>query len=184
MSALLLAAAGLFLNFIDLHVVQSEIYHRISKAVLFCLFVMENGFVNLLYTAHWSFLSSVQSENEGAVWFAPIAGLGSIASTLTGLSVSPLVKLVGLPGLLLIASVFLVGTELCSDAAYRIAEEVSKALNDSDRQRDICLPTHSLLFARTVSYRKKRKRTGRSILDSHCGSELEVCSIECQYLER
>ena len=130
MSALLLATAGTLLNVIDIRIEQSDVYHHISKAVLFSLFIMQNGFVYLLSTQHWSFLSSVESEKEGAVWFAPIAGLGSIASTLTGLSVSHLVKVVGLPSLLLVASVFLLFAQLCSDAAYRIAEAVS----ETDRQ--------------------------------------------------
>lgn len=53
-----------------------------SRALVFLLFVYQNSSVQLLYTQHWSFLGSVLTEQEGAVWFAPIAGLGSVSSTL------------------------------------------------------------------------------------------------------
>jgi hypothetical protein len=69
-------------------------------------------------------MGSVQSKEDSAVWFAPIAGLGSIASTLAGMAVSPLVSLLGLPHLLVVASLFLLACAFCSDKAYQIAEKV------------------------------------------------------------
>jgi hypothetical protein len=54
----------------------------------------------LLYTQHWSFLGSICPQ----VWFAPTAGLGSVASTLAALAVSPLVDRVGLTGLMFASS--------------------------------------------------------------------------------
>ena len=117
------------------------LYHQLSKATLFTLFVAESGFVQLLYTQHWSFLSAVQQQERvvtaaaggdsgttkasGITWFAPIAGLGSLASTLAGFSILPLVSAVGLPNLLIVASMVLIVACYCSDTAYVIAEEVS-----------------------------------------------------------
>ena len=61
---------------------KQSIYHSISKAIIFFLFIYQNSNVQLLYTQYWSFISSVLSPKEGAVWFAPIAGIGSITSTI------------------------------------------------------------------------------------------------------
>jgi hypothetical protein len=89
-------------------------YHRLSQAISSFIFVAENGLVQLLYSQHWSFMGSVQSKEESAVWFPPIAGLGSIASTLAGMLVSPLISLLGgLPHLLVVASLFLLACAFC-----------------------------------------------------------------------
>jgi hypothetical protein len=93
------------------------------QATVFLLNVIENGFVQLLSTQHWSFLGSI-CDQDCAVWFAPIAGLGSIASTLAAMAVSPLVDRVGFTGLLWIASGFLVASCVAADEAYRIAQLV------------------------------------------------------------
>jgi hypothetical protein len=93
------------------------------QATVFLLNVIENGFVQLLATQHWSFLGSL-CDQDCAVWFAPIAGLGSIASTLAAMAVSLLVDRVGLTGLLWIASGFLVASCVAADEAYRIAQLV------------------------------------------------------------
>lgn len=122
--ALLLFSGGIFLVWIDDYVEDYPIYHRLSQMISSLIFVAENGFVQLLYSQHWSFLSSVQSKEESAVWFAPIAGLGSIFTTLAAMVVSPLVTLLGLPHLLVVASLFLVCGAFCSDKAYQIAEQV------------------------------------------------------------
>ena len=73
--------------------------------------------VQLLCTQHWSFLSSISSE----VWFAPIAGLGSLASTIAAMAVSPLIGHIGLTGLLWTSSIILLLTAWIADDAYRIA---------------------------------------------------------------
>jgi hypothetical protein len=52
------------------------------KSVVFTLLVFQNSNVQLLFTQHWSFLGSVLSSSEASIWFAPIAGVGSITSTL------------------------------------------------------------------------------------------------------
>jgi len=52
------------------------------KGILFLLLVVQNSNVQLLFTQHWSYLGSVLCTSEANIWFAPIAGVGSIASTL------------------------------------------------------------------------------------------------------
>lgn len=91
-------------------------------------FIVENAFVQLLYSQHSSFLSSIQSKDQGAVWFAPISGLGSIASTLASAFTPLLVLAFGLPYLLVVASLLLLCSAWCSDKAYEIAEQVRESL--------------------------------------------------------
>lgn len=125
--AIVLVAAGTVLQILDSQIdVSPQICQKLSRVILFPLMVFINAFVQFLFTQHWSFLSSVMSEEEGSIWFAPIGGAGSIISTLTAGSVSPLVNRVGLPGLLLVSSVCLTACAFCSDAAYRIAEKVGR----------------------------------------------------------
>ena len=95
---------------------------RMAQGTIFALNVAQSAFVQLLYTQHWSFLGSIAKDWAGAtVWFAPIAGLGSIASTMAALCVQPLVADYGLTGLLWASSVFFFVSSMASDTAYRIA---------------------------------------------------------------
>lgn len=55
------------------------------------------------------------------MWFAPIAGLGSMASTMAALGVQPVVKRYGLTGSLWASSLFLLASCYAADKAYRIA---------------------------------------------------------------
>lgn len=98
-------------------------YQIPSKYLLFLLFVYQSSAVQLLYTQHWGFITSVLTASEGAVWFAPIAGLGSVTSTIAAFFVTPLVGRWGLTGLLGLAGLILVGSAFFADMAYRIAEQ-------------------------------------------------------------
>lgn len=121
--ALLMAFGAFIIQSLAKHIDAIE-WCRISvQTTIFLLNVIEAGFVPLLYTQHWSFLGSI-CDQEGAVWFAPIAGLGSIASTLAAAAVSPLVDRVGLTGLLWISCFFLGASGIMADDAYRIAQLV------------------------------------------------------------
>jgi hypothetical protein len=123
--ALLLFTGGITLAWVDDYVEDYPMCHRLSQAISSFIFVAEDGLVQLLFSQHWSFMGSVQSKEESAVWFAPIAGLGSIAATLAGMAVSPLVGLLGgLPHLLVVASLLLLACAFCADKAYSIAEQV------------------------------------------------------------
>ena len=88
------------------------------------MLVIQSGFVYLLSSQHWSFLGSVQSKEEGARWFAPIAGVGSISSTVAAFAVSPLLNVLGLPIILVAASFLLAVSACCGDIAYQVAQKV------------------------------------------------------------
>jgi hypothetical protein len=167
--SLVLALSGMFLQFLDaLLVVRQQqqpeesssssnhhLAHSLSKATLFSLFVLENSSVQLLYTQHWAFITSVvqtvdkekedytiqkeeakeqkghQQQERGArsttpttIWFGPIAGAGSLMSSAAGFAIVPLVSSLGLPSLLVVASIGLATGCICSDVAYRIANKV------------------------------------------------------------
>ncbi|KAL7526515.1 hypothetical protein ACHAWF_001802, partial [Thalassiosira exigua] len=92
-----------------------------SKPLLFFLFVFQNAYVQLLYNQHWAFITSALTPEEGAKAFAPIAGLGSIASTLAAGLVSHLVNGMGLTGLLHAAGVSYVVSAILADFAFGIS---------------------------------------------------------------
>ncbi|KAL9186927.1 hypothetical protein ACHAXT_010647 [Thalassiosira profunda] len=94
-----------------------------SKPLLFVLFVAGNSYVQLLYNQHWAFISSVLTPEEGARAFAPIAGLGSIGSTLAAASVSYLVERTSLISLLHMAGVSYIVCAVLADLAFGIARE-------------------------------------------------------------
>lgn len=93
------------------------------QVTIFILNVAESGFVQLLCTQHWSFIGSICNQ-EGAIWFAPIAGIGSVASALAALGISPLVDRIGLIGLLWTSVFFIVASCAAADDAYRISQVV------------------------------------------------------------
>jgi ATP/ADP translocase len=95
----------------------------LSQPILFLLFVFQNAYVQLLYNQHWAFISSVLTPEEGTKAFAPIAGLGSIGSTLAAGMVSILVERSGLIGLLYMAGASFVMSALFADLAFVIASE-------------------------------------------------------------
>jgi hypothetical protein len=92
-----------------------------SRSLLFILFVFQNAYVQLLYNQHWAFISSVLTPEEGTRAFAPIAGLGSIGSTLAAGMVSALVGRLGLIGLLHLAGASFVVSAALADVAFRTA---------------------------------------------------------------
>jgi hypothetical protein len=125
-------------------------------AIVF-LFVVKNAFVQLLSAQHWSFITSVLASSGGRgggsrdaattsstdQWTSIIAGLASVAATLAGWLVTPLIQVLGrqerqahstldsaatdtsaLTGLLLVAASLLGLTAMLSDHAYRIAQQV------------------------------------------------------------
>lgn len=96
--------------------------HLVSQAIVALAFVYQNSYAHLLYTQHWSFLSSVMTPEEGSVWFAAIAGLSSLVCTMTGTLVKPLVNSVGLVGMIGCNCLFLFLSLICSDRAYQLSE--------------------------------------------------------------
>ncbi len=92
-----------------------------SQTLLFLLFVFQNAYVQLLYNQHWAFISSVLTPDEGSTFFAPIAGLGSISSTVAAGLVSTLIQKIGLVGLLYAAGASYILSATLADTAFRLA---------------------------------------------------------------
>jgi len=99
----------------------TDVTSQWSRALLFILFVFQNAYVQLLYNQHWAFISSVLTPEEGTRVFAPIAGLGSIGSTLAAGMVSALVGRLGLIGLLHLAGASFVVSAVMADVAFGTA---------------------------------------------------------------
>jgi ATP/ADP translocase len=95
---------------------------RMSQVLLFLLFVFQSAYVQLLYAQHWAFISSVLTAEEGSRLFAPIAGLGSIGSTLAAGSVSLLVESVGLIGLMYMAGISYIVCAILANIAFSTAK--------------------------------------------------------------
>lgn len=99
----------------------TDVTSQWSRALLFLLFVFQNAYVQLLYNQHWAFISSVLTPEEGTRVFAPIAGLGSIGSTLAAGMISALVGRLGLIGLLHLAGASFVVSAVMADVAFGTA---------------------------------------------------------------
>ena len=119
------------------------VWKKLAQSTTFFLHVASSAFFQLLYTQHWSFLGSVigmlgvtddedgsnndrksqklPSSSEGTMWFAPIAGLGSVSSTVAGICLPRLVERFGLTGSLSVAAGVLLLSGVLADRAYRIA---------------------------------------------------------------
>eukprot|EP00543_Licmophora_paradoxa_P006707 CAMPEP_0202444332 /NCGR_PEP_ID=MMETSP1360-20130828/3453_1 /ASSEMBLY_ACC=CAM_ASM_000848 /TAXON_ID=515479 /ORGANISM="Licmophora paradoxa, Strain CCMP2313" /LENGTH=422 /DNA_ID=CAMNT_0049060305 /DNA_START=72 /DNA_END=1337 /DNA_ORIENTATION=- len=118
------ASASILMGIVEPKVNESVLLRNFSKWFLFALFVIQNGFVQLLFTQHWSFLGSLGSDQkDGSAWFAPVAGFGSAASTLAAFAVKPLSIALTLPGLLFVSSLLILMSAFCADFAYDVAEK-------------------------------------------------------------
>ena len=105
--------------------ISQHSHHTLQKALVFAQFVFQSANVQLLFTQHWSFVSSVLTPKEGTVWFAPIAGVGSVISTLAAAHVSTVVDAIGLTYCLGLAAILIACSSWFADRAYRIAAKVS-----------------------------------------------------------
>jgi len=97
----------------------------VSKGLLFFLFFFQTAYVHFLYTQHMSFVGSVLTPQDGKLWFAPIAGVGSIMSTLSAANVSSFAGKIGLTGLLFSASIAIGFSGVLGRIAYEIAAKDS-----------------------------------------------------------
>ena len=95
-----------------------------TKILVGFLFIFQNSYIQFLYQQHWSFLGSILDSNEGAKYFASIAGVSSLASTVAASLVSKVVATVGLTGLMVAASASLTGTIPLCNLAYLISSKV------------------------------------------------------------
>lgn len=107
----------------------------LSQPTLFLLFVFQNAYVQLLYNQHWAFISSVLTPDEGTKAFAPIAGLGSIGSTLSAGMVSTLVERFGLIRLLYMAGASFAMSALFANVAFGLARKYGFEPSGENKQR-------------------------------------------------
>lgn len=98
------------------------------------LFIFREAYVQLLTSQYWSFIASVLTPNQSSVWFAPISGLTSITSALSGSLVSRFVKLLGLPETLIVTSFSLLLSLVGSHNAYEIADKYNFAPKDKSKK--------------------------------------------------
>lgn len=94
-----------------------------SQLVVWASFVFQNSYAHLLYAQQWSFLGSIFTPAQAGKYYSYVAGLSSISSMIAGASVSKLVEVVGLPGLLGVAALSLTCTLLLADWAYSMSEK-------------------------------------------------------------
>ena len=175
----IMTTAGLILNAVNRCVDESLVCQQVSRNLSFAMIVIQSSFVQLLGVQHWSFLGSVvQTTKDGARWFAPIAGIGSISSTVAACAVSPLVDTLGLPNLMIAGSIIIAISAYCADAAYEVAQqhgfepkkETKKELKREDssmKQKNLWL-TAKTLFARVPILAALRNE----VLISQCISSL------------
>lgn len=119
----------------------------IVKLISGPLFVFRESYVQLLTSQYWSFMASVLTPNESARWFAPIAGLTSIASVVGGTAVSFLSERFKLSGTLACTGFALLLSMLATGQAYSIAEKngfspkprshITKSINTNRRGQKV-----------------------------------------------
>lgn len=129
-SSNMLSIASLLLGYMVMRFAESSIAESssvtaLSKGCIFLLFVSQNALVQLLFTQHWAFIGSIgHGTKEGSVWFAPVAGIGSLASTLAASAVGTMADTVTLPGMLIVAALTMILSAMGAEFAYQMAEKV------------------------------------------------------------
>ena len=117
----------------------------VSKICIFVLFVSQNALVQLLFTQHWAFLGTLaQGKKDSSAWFAPVAGIGSLASTVAASAVGPMADVLTLPGLLLSAALTMVLSGVAAEFAFVMAEKV--------RQRRCVRSSFACMYDDTCTY--------------------------------
>lgn len=121
--ATIMSAATIMIHNLNVEVMNKVLFGAITpaKIIVGFVFLFQNSYIQLLYQQHWSFLGSVLDSNQGAKYFASIAGVSSLASTIAASLVSKFVNTIGLSGLLLGASASLITTIPLSNRAYVIS---------------------------------------------------------------
>lgn len=95
----------------------------VSKALVGLAFLFQSSYQHLLYTQQWSFVGSVVTPQEGALWFAVLAGCSSLFCSFMGSLVPIMLPYTGLLGLMGLTAVTLTGSLLCADRAYALSEQ-------------------------------------------------------------
>lgn len=106
-----------------------------TKFVTAPLFIFRESYVQLLTSQYWSFMASVLTPDQSAKWFAPIAGLTSIASATGGIAVRFLAAKVDLAGTLACTGLSLCASLFATEMAYSIAEKNGFAPHKHSKKR-------------------------------------------------
>jgi ATP/ADP translocase len=94
-----------------------------TKFITAPLFIFRESYVQLLTSQYWSFMASVLTPDQSAKWFAPIAGLTSIASATGGILVRHLTSRIGLSGTMACTGVALCLSLVATELAYTVADK-------------------------------------------------------------
>lgn len=130
---------------------ESLFIQNISRTCIFLLFVSQNAFVQLLFTQHWAFLGSLgKGSKDGSAWFAPVAGIGSVSSTLAASAVGSMADAFSLPGLLLFAAVIMLSSGVAADFAYAMAEKVRVM---KTTKYEFCLTYQTILYSLSYDFK-------------------------------
>lgn len=124
------------------------------KFIVWISFIFQNSYATFLCTQHWSFIGSILTTSQSAMYFSLIAGLSSISSTLAGVVSSVIVKRIQLTGLLTVASLSLFVSLILGDVAYYISNQ--KRFNPS---LELHLKKHENKKSRGMNLESKKMRT-------------------------
>ena len=123
----LYCAAVIFLASVGLEVTKASGMNLFgfpaTKFITAPLFIFRESYVQLLTSQYWSFMASVLTPNQSAKWFAPIAGLTSIASAAGGILVRHMTSRIGLAGTMACTAVALVLSLVATERAYTVADK-------------------------------------------------------------
>jgi hypothetical protein len=140
-----------------LGLLQQLHFHSLKQFLVGITFLFQNSYQYLLYTQQWSFVGSVLTPNEGARWFATLAGCSSLVSTVTGAAVPWLLPHTGLLGLLALTATTLTGSLVLQDAAYAVAVQhgfdPSQNKDETKKKRPWRLRDAVALFSRVPTLR-------------------------------
>jgi ATP/ADP translocase len=95
----------------------------VQQGIIGLTFLFQSSYQYLLYTQQWSFVGSVLTPQEGAQWFATLAGCSSLLSSLCGAVIPYMLPYTGLLGLMATTCITLTLCLFCSDRAYSLAQQ-------------------------------------------------------------
>lgn len=157
----------------------------VAKFITGPLFVFREAYVQLLTSQFWSFMASVLTPNQSAKWFAPIAGMTSMASAMGGFAVAPLTARVGIIGALFGTGIMLFLSMLGSRMAYKIADQYGFTPTDVKKKQTgkISAETHSQNLFQKASRLFQRVPVLRALFVEILASQglatvLNVCFVE------
>lgn len=118
-------------------VTLATILKAATQAVVGLVFLFQNSYVYMLASQQWSFTDSIVTPLQAAQWFGAITGVSSIVCTITASLVPLLLPHTGLIGLYALTTVPLLGTMVCADRAYALAQKHGFDPSSLQKKNDI-----------------------------------------------